>query len=352
MIEKLSVDNFQCHKHADLEFVPGVNVITGTSDSGKSALLKALLWVITNRPQGMAFRNFSCEKGDAMHVTMKVNGHCIQRTRSETENSYAVNEQKFVAMRADVPSEVNEAHGMETVNIQQQFQPHFLLSATPKEVVRTLNSACDLSIIDRTVKIVNSIQHAAKTEANALELSLRELHTRRSSLEWAEEAHKRLIRTRTLYTKFEEQRKNVEYLESIFQELQTLDKPIFLLKERLEQLHDVDVVESAFSRLGALRERCQTLEEILTHLEVVETRIEAQPARIPEKRLQLLSKAVEDIKLGKSSCDSLQALISELRPVQRDLHAAEDTLALIERKLSEVWKACSVCPLCHQEIKR
>lgn len=352
MIEKLSVDNFQCHKHADLEFVPGVNVITGTSDSGKSALLKALLWVMTNRPQGMAFRNFSCEKGDAMHVSMVVNGQCVQRTRSETENSYTVNEQKFVAMRADVPSEVSEVHGMDAVNIQQQFHPHFLLSATPKEVVRTLNSACDLSIIDRTVKIVNSIQHAAKTEANALELSLRELHTRRSSLEWAEAAHKRLIQTRALYAKFEEQRKNVEYLESLLQELQTLDKPIFLLKERLGQLRGVGAAESDFLKLNLLQERHQELEGILSHLAEVETRIEAQPARVPEKRLELLSKAVEDIKLGKASCDSLQALINELRPTQRDLYTVEDTLAQVERKISEVWKACSVCPLCHQEVKR
>lgn len=352
MIEKLSVDNFQCHKHAELEFVPGVNVITGTSDSGKSALLKALLWVITNRPQGMAFRNFSCKKGDAMHVVMTVNGQCVQRTRSETENSYVVNEQKFVAMRADVPQEVSEAHGMDAVNIQQQFYPHFLLSATPKEVVRTLNAACDLSIIDRTVKIVNGIQHAAKTEANALELSLREFHARRSSLEWAEVAHKKLIQTRTLYTTFENKRKNVEYLESLLQELQALDKPILLLRERLDRLCDVDVVESDFLEMNLLKERCQTLGEIFSHLTEVETRIEAQPALVPEKRLQLLSKAVEDIKMSKTSYGSLQALIRELRPVQKDVHAAEGVLASVERKLSEMWKACSVCPLCHQEIKR
>ncbi|MCK9524299.1 MAG: AAA family ATPase, partial [Limnochordia bacterium] len=39
MIEKLTLKNFQSHKHSELEFAPGLNAIIGQSDSGKSALL-------------------------------------------------------------------------------------------------------------------------------------------------------------------------------------------------------------------------------------------------------------------------------------------------------------------------
>ena len=55
MIKKLHIRNFQSHKDSRLIFSDGVNVIVGNSDSGKSAILRALNWVITNRPSGDSY---------------------------------------------------------------------------------------------------------------------------------------------------------------------------------------------------------------------------------------------------------------------------------------------------------
>ena len=37
MISSVHIKNFQKHKDLSLEFTPGINVITGKSDAGKSA---------------------------------------------------------------------------------------------------------------------------------------------------------------------------------------------------------------------------------------------------------------------------------------------------------------------------
>ena len=63
MITKIEIKNFQSHKHTVIDFSNGVNVIIGSSDCGKSAIIKAMRWCITNSPAGNSFRsNFASEK--------------------------------------------------------------------------------------------------------------------------------------------------------------------------------------------------------------------------------------------------------------------------------------------------
>ena len=51
-IKKIIIDNFQSHEHTEIEFGPGLNVIVGPSDYGKSAVVRALRWVLYNEPRG------------------------------------------------------------------------------------------------------------------------------------------------------------------------------------------------------------------------------------------------------------------------------------------------------------
>jgi len=46
MINSLTIQNFQSHKNTTLEFDNGINIIIGQSDSGKTAIIRALNWVI------------------------------------------------------------------------------------------------------------------------------------------------------------------------------------------------------------------------------------------------------------------------------------------------------------------
>ena len=52
MIHSIKIQNIQSHKDTQLEFNPGINAIVGSSNNGKSAILRALYWVVYNRPLG------------------------------------------------------------------------------------------------------------------------------------------------------------------------------------------------------------------------------------------------------------------------------------------------------------
>ena len=57
MIQSLALKNFQSHKDTLIKFDPGVNVIVGSTDSGKSAIIRALRWLVWNRPIGDKMRS-------------------------------------------------------------------------------------------------------------------------------------------------------------------------------------------------------------------------------------------------------------------------------------------------------
>ena len=57
MIKNLHIKNFQSHEDTFLEFHPSVNIIIGSSDSVKTAIIRALRKVVWNRPSGDSLRS-------------------------------------------------------------------------------------------------------------------------------------------------------------------------------------------------------------------------------------------------------------------------------------------------------
>lgn len=162
MIKNLHVENFQSHENSHVEFAPGVNVVVGTSDGGKSALLRALNWVATNRPTGEAFR--SRWGGDTVVTAVLADGGAVERLRSDKKNEYRLfaddpqaESTVLKAVGQDVPAEVAAALRLGDVNIQYQMDSPFLLSRdwSPGRVAEYLNEIVGLDAIDRAQATVD-----------------------------------------------------------------------------------------------------------------------------------------------------------------------------------------------------
>ena len=73
MIQSIRLQNFQSHKDSYLRFSNGINIISGQSNNGKTSLLRGLNWVITNRPQGIAFKSIFSDKKEICRVSLIIN---------------------------------------------------------------------------------------------------------------------------------------------------------------------------------------------------------------------------------------------------------------------------------------
>lgn len=154
MITKAIIENFQSHKKTELEFVPGVNVIIGESDSGKSAALRAIYWVASNRPLGDGFRSeWGGETRVAVHTS---EGNVVERIKAAGRNEYIINGSTIRAFGSEVPEQVLEALKLDEASIQSQMDLPFLLATSPGETAKLLNKAASIDDIDLAISNLKS----------------------------------------------------------------------------------------------------------------------------------------------------------------------------------------------------
>lgn len=125
MIESVKLKNFQSHKENTFSFTKGVNAIVGPSDSGKTAILRALRWLIWNRPLGDAFRS---DWGGDTEVTVTVDGQLITRYKHDNKHGYKIGKIDLKAIGTDVPEEVSTILNIDEINLQQQFDKTISIS--------------------------------------------------------------------------------------------------------------------------------------------------------------------------------------------------------------------------------
>jgi len=139
MLGRMSIKNFQSHKKTSLVFDKGINVIIGQSLSGKTAILRALYWLIYNRPSGMAFNShFSDNEATEVSVFFS-EGYNISHTKSDKSEQYVLSNKKWEKVNKEVPDDVTKIINFGELNIQRQLDKPFMITATPGEISKTIN---------------------------------------------------------------------------------------------------------------------------------------------------------------------------------------------------------------------
>lgn len=170
MIENIEIHNFQSHKATVLELDAKVNTLQGNSDCGKSAVLRALQWLIFN-PAGDYFISDWARKGKTQtapcEVIVYANGHKIVRRRDKDFNGYYLDDEMFEATRNTVPKKISDILNLGEVNVQRQLDPPFLLSMSAGEVSRYINNLVNLTRIDTWTSAANSRERKLRQDADA-----------------------------------------------------------------------------------------------------------------------------------------------------------------------------------------
>lgn len=173
MIDRLEIRNLYSHKRTILDFSSGVNAITGTTDTGKSAIIQALRLLIFNKPAGDAARS---NWGGRSSVIGWVDGHKITRERSNTTNIYKLDRLKpFKAIGTNCPVEISRIFNMKAINIQSQHDAPFLLDDSPGEVAKHFNRVARIDVIHTATKNVNAWQRDIESEIGRQETNKKEL---------------------------------------------------------------------------------------------------------------------------------------------------------------------------------
>lgn len=179
-ITKVEIHNFQSHVHTVADLYNDINVLVGTSDSGKSSFMRALKWNLMNSPSGSEFIRVG-ENEASVSVTWS-DGHKVERKRNRTgsKNSYALLKdgvilEEYTGFGGSVPQKILEVTGINldlTFNFANQLESAFLLSDSPKVRAETIGHLEELGRIDQELVGVNDDIRLNKKEQKAKQKEL------------------------------------------------------------------------------------------------------------------------------------------------------------------------------------
>lgn len=255
MISRIVLRNFQRHRKLDIRFGL-VTTLIGPTDSGKSAIIRALRWVITNSPRGNSFIRNGTKK---CSVTIWVDGHKIKRTKTKSSNTYWMDGHTYSSFNTGVPEPIQNVLKMTVDNFQQQHDPIFWLSLSPPEVSKRLNEIADLQIMDDSIRKALSIKKECehrvkfcKEQRLAARKAAKPLRVVPEMVEaWGtlEETQEILTQNRTDCTRLRNAlvigkaaAESVERLETPTKRLKSLmlvEKQLYELKQRLKSLRQL-----------------------------------------------------------------------------------------------------------------
>jgi len=183
MIPEITLENVQSHKKSTIHFHPGINVLQGPSDCGKSAVIRGLQWWALNQANWGELQR---------HETSftSVEGKGVKKYRSAALHHYEAGDVKYKALRSDVPSGIQKVIGLDEMNFQSQHAPYFLISDSAGEVAKKLNAVGDLQIIDLSLKAARAKVKETNTQGKFLNEELAKTTTKIADLQWVVEANK------------------------------------------------------------------------------------------------------------------------------------------------------------------
>lgn len=180
-IQEVTIEGFQSHVQSTFNLSPGLTVITGPSDAGKTAIIRALRWFAFNEPTGEAFlhtiRNPDGSiKQAAEQARVAVtfdDGTVITKTRRKGKTVYTHSGFPSPWEKAEVPPEIKETLGLikqeygdfETcLNFAFQLDAPFLLSETASVGAKVLGKLAGTEVVDLAISEVNKKTHQTRNE--------------------------------------------------------------------------------------------------------------------------------------------------------------------------------------------
>lgn len=401
MISKVQLTNFQSHKDTSIEFSEGITAICGESDKGKTGIFRGLYWALYNQGSGLADVSDWCwtpkgaiKAGEVCSAKVVfLDGKDMERKRTSDFNGYLSGEDKWEALKTDIPKPVSDTLKMGDINVQEQMDPPFLISYSAPEAARYLNKLIGLEEIDILSSKINSKQLGTKKELDHSILQLEKKNEELEKLAWVSDPNgiSKLLellksleleisgleaQIKGLSTSLDVYASSKEILDRIqpkleassqmtdsaalsHSEMKDCFKIINSIAPSIENFNASQaLVESTSKTLGEMDVHVHRMEELSTEVHALETKIKEVSFSINTWKT-----TIRDLRMGQKletlsgfvgECSRIQSEISPLIPISsglprlivqydrtiQEIKANQDLISELKSQLP------SICPTC------
>ncbi|MBN2570516.1 MAG: AAA family ATPase [Ignavibacteriales bacterium] len=347
MISKLQILNFQSHKDSSLQFDPGVNVIVGSSDSGKTAIIRALRWLIWNRPSGDSFR--SSWGGPTAVTTLLDKETVITRGKTDSSNEYKIDTQTFTAFGNDIPEPIQKAINIDETNLQQQLDAPFLISKSPGEVASYFNRIAHLDQIDVALKTIQGQVRQLSSEITSDEKRVTSLEKEFKGYVYLDQFEIDLEELEKDQAYLTQLYNNMNQIMQVIETITATDNEIERLKHFLELDKEVNLLCQMWESKIHLENTLEELHHDIIFLSKLDRMITYQ--QVQQKLttpVNNLLKMYESKHKCKEDYDDLTSKWTELAKIHSKIIQAKKYLDTLNHKLDSL----DVCPFCGSIINK
>lgn len=370
---KVNLENFQSISKADLEFVQGINIIVGQSNSGKSAILRAIKGAVLN-PNGSQRYIKNGEK--QFKVNVEYEGNNIGWTREGNKSpKYIINGEEYLKVGSSNLQDVCPKSGFvldergNLMNIESELELPFPFDKSNSELFKLFekNIFCvsDSSSVTKFIK-------ADEEEANRLkDNSTYELDRIKQKLEAINELEQeidlnKLINGRNtlsnLMNKSNEIKLDIQNLSGIIEAGKVLKKEVPTIEVNTNLQHDYYKLQEDVCKLNEIRgvgavlkatptastpkvfnisEYSELKNSIIQLNKAEETISILRPLESPTTRV-----LDEEYTSLRNDINSLQKLREQALVIQKNITDNKELLTQLEADKARF----KVCPLCGGEL--
>jgi len=396
VIRSLKVSNFQAHKDSEINFTPGLNVLVGKSDSGKSSILRCLSFLQEGKPTGFSFASHWLGHGGKVEARIDYDDGYVYRSKSKSSNEWDCNGTILKATGQGVPEEVAQLANWSEVNRCGQHDSMFLIEDSNGQVAKRLNELVNLDIIDRSIgnaskdvkqnkASIDSKQEQIRSIDEQLE-QFKDLKKTNKEFELLKELECQYIKLDDFYLDLKNSLKTLSELESKMSKFNGVDEALSEVdqllieieeKERLEskrnflarslksviekhnQIKGYGDLEGALSECNSLIAESEVIKELessqnglksfLQGIEATEDKL-AGFSLLEEAHLEIIELLgmVDALEKKRVEKDSFETQVGKIKSLAANVESAKNELVVLENEFKEALG--EACPLCEQRI--
>lgn len=365
-IKELEIKDFQSHKVSKLEFSPGLNCIIGSSNQGKSSIIRALSFFIYGYPWKESFIRYG-EQESSLSVILDT-GNKISRIKGSKVNKYICGKEVYDSFGKDLPIEVVRQINMSEVaidvdktinlNVSYQLDPLFLLNENGTIKAKMLNKLSGLHIIDAVLRDLNKDIRDISNEKHQCELDIESMD---QDLEIYKDLDTKLITAQQVQEGIiivEEQQKVLDIRVDLYDLLCTNEGLTLELDKKKQVLNSINVDGLLNDLMTIEKEQIRLSDmELLYNLLLREKSLVNMAEDLKKIDIDVLVIEVRNIELNSLKLSELESLKSSMADIKESIKRCETSAETYKigynRYVSEYKEFLldnKKCPICGNDI--
>jgi DNA repair ATPase RecN len=324
-VEQLRLINFQKHRKLTLDLSPGLNVILGATNRGKSSIMRAWGRLCSNRPAGTSCIRFGKKQAIVEAVIVGSGGKRTVRysKSSSSGTAYSLDQSHFKRCGRIVPEEVKEALNLDPeINLQPQHRLFFVLDASSsQEAAKQLARGTNIEITGACITESRRIYHDLAGRRKAIKAELQSLRSRLSSFDPLTDADRVAVRLSAAFSTYRTALYRSREIDRLVRSVRSADRQLLIFENLPSSATLSDLVEKECRQKTVLKALSEIKHDIgrdsadtfLAEKIAARVRVRLERAETLEQELEELRKLMAEVKRADETIKELEAEASRVK---------------------------------------